>query len=241
MANARQFMGARTAAWAKSGYTAKDYVQDGLIAMWDGIENTGWGVHDPNATTWKDLIGGAELKCLPAFEGGMTFSDTMAEFLKGTNGSVATDRHSVIGLSSAISSLESTIQTSIFYTGSGPIGVLPDGGGSAWIGLRLGVRSCSYGNNGWQSIGGKVVDDWVYLTVNCHLGNVRISDRVANLYSTLKTAGSSYSNLESVSLNLACGITRNRFIRIYNRSLSEDEEIKNMVIDTARFNLPDAT
>ena len=53
-------LGARTAAWAKSGggvSTAKDYVQDGLIAMWDGIENAGWGVHDPNATTWKDLTG----------------------------------------------------------------------------------------------------------------------------------------------------------------------------------------
>ena len=37
--------------------TARDYVQDGLIAMWDGIENAGWGVHDPNATTWKDLTG----------------------------------------------------------------------------------------------------------------------------------------------------------------------------------------
>ena len=37
--------------------TAKDYVQDGLIAMWDGIENAGWGVHDANATTWKDLSG----------------------------------------------------------------------------------------------------------------------------------------------------------------------------------------
>lgn len=53
-------LGARTAAWAKSGGglpTARDYVQDGLVAMWDGIENAGWGVHDPNATTWKDLSG----------------------------------------------------------------------------------------------------------------------------------------------------------------------------------------
>ena len=50
-------LGARTAAWAKSGYTAKDYIQDGLVAMWDGIENAGWGVHDQNATTWKDLSG----------------------------------------------------------------------------------------------------------------------------------------------------------------------------------------
>ena len=50
----------RNGAWAKAGGelpTAKDYVQDGLIAMWDGIENAGWGVHDPSATVWKDLIG----------------------------------------------------------------------------------------------------------------------------------------------------------------------------------------
>lgn len=41
----------------KSALSAKSYVQDGLIAMWDGIENAGWGVHDPNATVWKDLVG----------------------------------------------------------------------------------------------------------------------------------------------------------------------------------------
>ena len=57
-------LGARTAAWAKSGGrvpTARDYVQDGLVAMWDGIENAGWGSHDPNATTWKDLVGDFDL------------------------------------------------------------------------------------------------------------------------------------------------------------------------------------
>lgn len=58
-------LGARTAAWAKSGGsmpTAKDYVQDGLVAMWDGIENAGWGVHDPNAMVWKDLVGSCHLR-----------------------------------------------------------------------------------------------------------------------------------------------------------------------------------
>ena len=45
--------------------TAKDYVQDGLVAMWDGIENAGWGLHDPNATVWKDLVGGG-VATLPA-------------------------------------------------------------------------------------------------------------------------------------------------------------------------------
>lgn len=41
--------------------SARSYVNDGLIAMWDGIENAGWGTHDPNATVWKDLVGGISL------------------------------------------------------------------------------------------------------------------------------------------------------------------------------------
>lgn len=52
-------MGARTAAWAKSGGgvpTARDYVQDGLLAMWDGIENAGWGLHSESNEKWVELI-----------------------------------------------------------------------------------------------------------------------------------------------------------------------------------------
>lgn len=56
MANAHYLlMAQRAAMMGKSGYTAHDYVQDGLTAMWDGIENAGWGVHNPDATVWKDL------------------------------------------------------------------------------------------------------------------------------------------------------------------------------------------
>ena len=46
-------------AHAKATYaTVKDrYVADGLIAMWDGDDNLGTGVHDASATTWVDLTG----------------------------------------------------------------------------------------------------------------------------------------------------------------------------------------
>lgn len=37
------------------------YVTDGLVAMWDGEWNAGRGRHDPNATTWKDLVGSADM------------------------------------------------------------------------------------------------------------------------------------------------------------------------------------
>ena len=36
---------------------ASSYIQDGLIAMYDGIENAGAGQHSDSATTWKDLSG----------------------------------------------------------------------------------------------------------------------------------------------------------------------------------------
>ncbi|MBR0505940.1 MAG: hypothetical protein IJJ84_11095, partial [Kiritimatiellae bacterium] len=42
-------------------YTSASYVQDGLVAQWDGIDNVGTGVHDPNATVWKDLAGHNDL------------------------------------------------------------------------------------------------------------------------------------------------------------------------------------
>lgn len=41
---------------AKKGLSAKDYVQDGLVVMWDGIENAGWGRHSNTSTMWTDLI-----------------------------------------------------------------------------------------------------------------------------------------------------------------------------------------
>ena len=46
-------IGARQA----EGADAFSYIQKGLAACYDGIENAGAGVHDPNATTWADLTG----------------------------------------------------------------------------------------------------------------------------------------------------------------------------------------
>ena len=54
-------LGLRLIATPKSKWDAQktpdDYVQDGLVAMWDGEWNAGRGVHDPNATVWVDLTG----------------------------------------------------------------------------------------------------------------------------------------------------------------------------------------
>ena len=46
-------------------YTSASYVQDGLIAQWDGIDNIGAGIHDPGSKMWKDLAGNYDLSLLP--------------------------------------------------------------------------------------------------------------------------------------------------------------------------------
>ena len=43
---------------ASADIPASAYVQSGLVAQYDGIENAGIGVHDPQATEWVDLKGG---------------------------------------------------------------------------------------------------------------------------------------------------------------------------------------
>lgn len=40
-------------------YTAKSYVQDGLVFMLDGIENVGWGTHSDNTNVWIELVSGS--------------------------------------------------------------------------------------------------------------------------------------------------------------------------------------
>lgn len=41
--------------------TAADYVQNGLIAHWDGLENIGYGEHSNNTSTWVDLAANYDL------------------------------------------------------------------------------------------------------------------------------------------------------------------------------------
>ena len=51
-------------AFADAAYTSANYVQDGLVAQWDGIDNAivnGNRTHDASATVWKDLIGSLDL------------------------------------------------------------------------------------------------------------------------------------------------------------------------------------
>lgn len=62
--------------------TAADYVQNGLVAMYDGIENAGFGVHDSLSPIWKDLSPcGRDLQQKGSAD--VVFGDDFAHFSKG--------------------------------------------------------------------------------------------------------------------------------------------------------------
>ena len=114
------------------------YVQDGLVAHWDGIENAGAGVaHDPNATTWKDLVGGREFTLTAGVTvnddrltfpgnassyGNLSEADTAATFGLATNGTVeivyattATAKDQIILQSSTASGILAAIYSKTSY------------------------------------------------------------------------------------------------------------------------------
>ena len=62
--------------WADGNIPASAYVQDGLIAHWDGIENGGTGLHvDVSENGWKDLVGGCVLEKNVMSGGSVTTGD----------------------------------------------------------------------------------------------------------------------------------------------------------------------
>lgn len=47
--------GAIQSFWSSGIPTAKNYIKDGLVAMWDGIENSGFSQHLSDTSVWKNL------------------------------------------------------------------------------------------------------------------------------------------------------------------------------------------
>jgi hypothetical protein len=65
--------------------TAADYIRENILAMWDGIENVGWGEHDNDSAIWKDLAGNYDLglygDCVWS-EDKITFSSSVNSYCK---------------------------------------------------------------------------------------------------------------------------------------------------------------
>lgn len=218
----------------KQGKTARDYVQDGLIAMWDGIENAGWGVHDANATTWKDLIGSYNA----AKNGSLTFEEKFIS-LNGGYFLVSNFPKSTFSggytIEICVSANEQLINAGLYSTN--------DNGIRSWFSTYS-----SYYNNTVYVRSANVsmvnqtdVSDIKTIAAKAD-GNAAYSYKNGIVEKTASVTQETYTGTTPLYLFRLNGFNnfngRGHAIRLYSRALTAAEIAANYAIDKERFNLP---
>lgn len=217
----------------EQGKTARDYVQNGLVALWDGIENAGWGVHDSSTTTWKDLIGSLDitLKNAQIFDDHVYFSKNacgLAQFNLQFGCIEAV-------LSKSVNTSEQSKDAVIVsmysqYSGYGinaPLGKVTDtydSGSAPYVSITNGeLFSVTLNKNGATTTeiakNGVIGSD----------GTVASGSRYASGHNAINGGGDGLARLSDLWF---------RCLRVYSRNLTAAEIAANYAIDKERFNLP---
>ena len=246
----------------KQGKTARDYVQSGLVAMWDGIENAGWGVHNPSATTWKDLTGngydGDSSQYFSRYEWTANSLMRKADYInvgtgQGFDVSQAKSQqlYSAIATSSTIEIVASpTDGVSPLYNWASQVFYIAGiSGSNAILGIFLNGTSVGYATKAPNATAAKNITISPALSI-ADLSHASISmttdstsgvcvvrlnnERATNISNTYTDRS---ENVQYVTIpNAGCGKTHN--IRVYSRALTASEIAANYAIDKERFNLP---
>ena len=221
--------------------TAADYVQFGLIAMWDGIENVGYGQHDDAATTWVDLTGGGagwllkDANTTQVFEVGADHVKILAGVSYSGRGHCTPSwtadgdiKQMEIVLDNTDFAINDVARICSLGVGNGNFNsmMVIRGGNTfqfAWnkyplLQLRTGLNAISFDKDTARGLFNGVLTD-----------------------SAKSTVGSGYTysgpHISAYAAQAAIGI-KIKALRIYDRVLTESEMLANYAIDKARFNLP---
>lgn len=232
-------------------YTAKSYVRDGLVAMWDGIENAGFGVHDPNATTWTDLVGNATLETSASSDSWEWTGDSLWTMAVNFGANI-TNTNYVNALRTTYSveyvgTVVSMVPTKYAWTMTSWASSYQRYGG---LGVTYGDKYSIYCNGSASGTGlantgvayhaeDRVQTSYVY----------RMTEGNCNFYkdANLITTAVSGNATEPASMipYMSVGGTGNdkgpsvkhHCVRLYSRALTADEISHNYAVDKERFNL----
>lgn len=213
------------------------YVREGLVAMWDGIWNAGFGIHYESATIWKDLIGEKDVTLSP-------------------NGSFSENALVCSGLGYAASD-GSTFTKEDIKT----IEIVFDGERTS-SGILMVASGFNVNRSQIVSIGGNYL-----FTMNVSSSSAGLKNRCPIPSSGKVSASLLYSDTDfvksvvngteasvdysfrSLACNVICfgGRSQNTdvpfsgsifSVRLYNRLLSDEEIAQNYSVDQRRFNIP---
>lgn len=228
-------LAARNGFAVKKRFTAKDYIQDGLIAMWDGIENAGWGVHDANATVWKDLVGNqsARMSNMLVTDNSMRANLNTARI---TMPASLVDFYVRLQPTGSISSECVIHKTGTYGTADFVWGLCRN-----WN-VQYGIISYASGIAVYVK-SSHAIGNVNYATISVIANNTQMSAYKNGVISASWSDVIDNSSINSFSIfGNAWGGTCLKGemfnIRFYSRALTADEIAHNYSIDKARFNLP---
>ena len=221
---------------AAADIPASAYVQTGLIAQWDGIDNAGTGTHQADATVWVDLKGGE------AWTLGAKGSFSEAALVCGGGGLAATRTTSLTGIQTMDIRIEQTAKPGGLAFGSGQ----RTGGYSCYFGYGSNNLNCDTPNVGYRVSTTTTVGVPQTTAVTYDLENDLYSKSVTAIYKNgAEVAKGTYSDYYSAQLDKATLGARNDgnyaftgkiyALRLYDRKLTEDEVAQNAVLDRLRF------
>lgn len=234
---------------AETNFTAADYVQGGLVCMWDAIENSDWGVHDDSATAWTELVSGTADAIVGNLGTRYVWSDNA--LVSYTDGNTFTsDRTDVLlePFQTCTFTLESTTSApTASHTWQPQIFNICKSGQGYSQGLILRYRRENNGACGNVYTG--TYTSGPSITVSpldaLHTWTCSYNEGVGSFYADgLYVGGATVNPDQTITSTIVrIGSSSYQFqgcyhsIRIYNRALTADEIAHNAQIDQARFGL----
>ena len=215
--------------------TAQSYVQSGLIAQWDGIENAGYGIHDAAATEWKNLFGTGTVGDLPVTPlPGYVWRGTALEMTKAAGGTKDSNR---LLTPESVSLPAFTVE----MVASSPNGVIRRWEVSPWASTFESWATAAEGylerikDTRIAALSTLRPNQRLYFitTYNGTTHKAMIYDN-GTLRTNSKTA--TYTHAGRLAFGTALAAQGRIYaIRVYNRALTADEVAANYAVDVQRF------
>lgn len=233
---------------------ADAYVQDGLVAQWDAIENAGRGVHSDAPAVWKDLAGSRDIPT-----NSFTFGATSAMLARDVTVAIP---FGAVMAASATKTVEGVFRTDGTFDASNPARMdVLNAGNDGVIAFReiynchvIGIftdssRHAYYTYNADAAFTGKsrILSNASYSAVfapDVAQSSLRV-DGEAFTKGLTTAAGAKnhyydtlggFAHNDSLHLqNLSRANLHYSSIRVYSRALTDDERVFNAMVDKSRY------
>ena len=234
-------------------YKTLGYVNDGLVAMWDGIYNVGTDTHDSTSTVWVDMvrnINSATFSNQNFDNDCLNVSTASTTLLEDVDVILPTRPYTVEIVSEEVTkSVDSNAASGVKIYNTHTVGYFRHQKNNVWGPANFHVKKlyCAMTISGltYNQVYPKANKSFVIMNYN-PTNTTNIVNAVKVYYNSVLRSTKRYAfswgdeptqNTKLTITGSTSGAYKYYNIRIYNRQLSADEIAANYAVDVRRFNI----